>query len=336
MQNMPIRYVAVVAGRDTGAWVSQLTKFLSSAGIKSSLVNLNDIGDLREVDAVILVGADSDVLKAIHAMGSNVVPLLPISPPGFSTFFASIDWEEVGEGIKRLVSGRYVVRDYVRIRALIDGSEIMYALNEVAVFPTRSATLVDYDLVIDGELVWRDTADGVLVATPAGSTAYAFSAGGPIIMTTSKVLEVVPVNSVNPLRRAIVVHDSAVITITNINSRSGVEVVADGVRRVKVSEGVKVVKAEAPARFIRFEGGLGDVIERKARVVTEPKNLPPSAKYVLKMLRIYGQASPKELVELTGLPERTVRYALSVLLKRGLVRRVTDLRDSRRRIYKVA
>ena len=333
---MPIRYVAVVAGRDTGAWVSQLTKFLSSAGIKSSLVNLNDIGDLREVDAVILVGADSDVLKAIHAMGSNVVPLLPISPPGYSTFFASIDWEEVGEGIKRLVSGRYVVRDYVRIRALIDGSEIMYALNEVAVFPTRSATLVDYDLVIDGELVWRDTADGVLVATPAGSTAYAFSAGGPIIMTTSKVLEVVPVNSVNPLRRAIVVHDSAVITITNINSRSGVEVVADGVRRVKVSEGVKVVKAEAPARFIRFEGGLGDVIERKARVVTEPKNLPPSAKYVLKMLRIYGQASPKELVELTGLPERTVRYALSVLLKRGLVRRVTDLRDSRRRIYKVA
>ena len=333
---MPIKYVAIVAGRDAGARIDQLIKLLSSAGIKSLVVSFSDISNLSDVDAVIIVGADSDVLKAIHAMGSNVVSLLPISPPGYSTFFASIDWEGVKESIKNLVSGRYVVHDYVRIRALVDGSEVIYALNEVAVFPARSATLVDYDLVIDGELVWRDTADGVLIATPAGSTAYAFSAGGPIIMTTSKVLEVVPVNSVNPLRRAIVVHDNAVITITNISSRSSVEVVADGVRRVKVNEGVKVVKAEAPARFIRFEGGLGDVIERKARVVTEPKNLPPSAKYVLKMLRIYGQASPKELVELTGLPERTVRYALSVLLKRGLVRRVTDLRDSRRRIYKVA
>ncbi len=331
---MPIKQVAVVIGKSAGVRVDQLSKLLSSAGISSRTVNIDDVKGLRGVDAVIVVGADSDVLRTIHAMDNSVVPVLPISPPGYSTFFASLDWDEIKEGVRKLISGRYSIHSYVRIRALVDSSETLYALNEIAVFPSRSATLVEYDLLVDGELVWRDTADGVLVATPAGSTAYAFSAGGPIVMDTSKVLEVVPVNSVNPLRRAIIVHDDAVITITNINSRSSVEVIADGIKRVKVNEGVKVVKAEAPAKFIRFEGGLGDVIERKARVVTEPKDLPPSAKYVLKMLRIYGQASPKELVELTGLPERTVRYALSILLKKGLVKRVTDLRDSRRRIYK--
>ena len=333
---MPIKRVDVVVGRDANIRVDQLNKLLSSAGIESRTVSISDIKDVSSADAVIVIGADSDVLRTIHAMDSSVVPVLPISPPGYSTFFASIDWEEIKEGIKKLASGRYVIHNYVRIRALVDGAEVLYALNEIAVFPARSATLVEYDLLVDGELVWRDTADGVLVATPAGSTAYAFSAGGPIIMGTSKVLEVVPVNSVNPLRRAVIVHDDAVITITNISCRSSIEVIADGIKRVKVSEGVKVVKAEAPAKFIRFEGGLGDVIERKERVVTEPKNLPPSAKYVLKMLKIYGQASPKELVELTGLPERTVRYALSILLKKGLVKRVTDLRDSRRRIYKAA
>ena len=333
---MPIKRVAVVIGKDANIRVDQLSKLLSSAGIESRTVDVSDVRGLSGADAVIVVGADSDVLRTIHAMDNSVVPVLPISPPGYSTFFASVDWDEIRDGIKKLASGRYVNHDYVRIRALIDGAEVLYALNEIAVFPARSATLVEYDLLVDGELVWRDTADGVLVATPAGSTAYAFSAGGPIIMGTSRVLEVVPVNSVNPLRRAVIVHDDAVITITNISSRSSIEVIADGIKRVKVSEGVKVVKAEAPAKFIRFEGGLGDVIERKARVVTEPKDLPPSAKYVLKMLRIYGQASPKELVELTGLPERTVRYALSILLKKGLVKRITDLRDSRRRIYKAA
>ncbi|MCD6341205.1 MAG: NAD(+)/NADH kinase, partial [Desulfurococcales archaeon] len=139
---MPIKRVDVVVGRDANIRVDQLNKLLSSAGIESRTVSISDIKDVSSADAVIVIGADSDVLRTIHAMDSSVVPVLPISPPGYSTFFASIDWEEIKEGIKKLASGRYVIHNYVRIRALVDGAEVLYALNEIAVFPARSATLV--------------------------------------------------------------------------------------------------------------------------------------------------------------------------------------------------
>jgi len=331
--------VALHVGRGLGSRVSAISKLMLEAGIQSSVLTkpITSIkpSDLSGVDALVIVGTDSDVLKATHQAVAEVLPILPVSPPGYSTFFASTDWGGLREAAERLARGEYVLRPYTRIEAIVNGEAVTRALNEVAVFPSRSASVMEYDLFVNNEFVWRDKADGVLIATPAGSTAYAFSVGGPIIMPHSRVLEVVPVSTVNPLRRALVIPEDAEVTITNIASRYVVEVIADGVERVRVREEVRVVKAPSPVTFIRFGEGLSDVIERKVRVVSgEVKDLPPSAKYVLKMLKVYGPASTKELLALTGLPERTVRHALSVLLRRGLVRRVTDLRDLRRRVYR--
>jgi len=331
--------VVLTAGKGLGSRVAAIVKLLAATGIRAEVLTrpLSSVKpeDLGGVDALVIIGTDSDVLKATHQAVAEALPILPVSPPGYSTFFASTDWEGLKEAAERLARGEYVLRPYTRIEAIVNGEAVTRALNEVAVFPSRSAAVMEYDLFVNKEFVWRDKADGVLVATPAGSTAYAFSVGGPIVMPHSKVLEVVPVNPVNPLRRALIIPEDAEVTITNITSRYVVEVIADGVERVKVKEEVRVVKAPSPVTFIRFGGGLSDVIERKVRVVTgEVKDLPPSAKYVLKMLKVYGPASTKELLTLTGLPERTVRHALSVLLKRGLVRRVTDLRDLRKRVYR--
>jgi len=331
--------VAVALSRGLGSRVAAITKLFTTTEIDARVLTkpLTSIkpSDLSDVDALVIIGTDSDVLKATHQAVVEALPILPISPPGYSTFFASTDWEGLKEAVEKLARGEYVLRPYTRIEAIVNGEAVTRALNEVAVFPSRSASVMEYDLFVNKEFVWRDKADGVLIATPAGSTAYAFSVGGPIVMPHSKVLEVVPVNTVNPLRRALVIPEDAEVTITNISSRYVVEVIADGVERVRVREEVRVVKAPSPVTFIRFGEGLSDVIERKVRVVAgEVKDLPPSAKYVLKMLKVYGPASTKELLALTGLPERTVRHALSVLLRRGLVRRVTDLRDLRRRVYR--
>ena len=339
MQIMPVKRVAVSSGRGLGSRVSAIVKLLTEAGIQANILArpLSSIKpeDLRGVDALVIIGTDNDVLKATHQAVAEALPILPVPPPGYSTFFASTDWEGLKDAADRLARGEYVLRPYTRIEAVVNGEAVTRALNEVAVFPSRSASVMEYDLFVSKEFVWRDKADGVLVATPAGSTAYAFSVGGPIVMPHSRVLEVVPVNPVNPLRRALIIPEDAEVTITNISSRYAVEVIADGVERVRVKDEVRVIKASSPVTFIRFDEGLSDVIERKVRVVSgEAKDLPPSAKYVLKMLKVYGPASTKELLSLTGLPERTVRYALSVLLRRGLVRRVTDLRDLRRRVYR--
>lgn len=331
--------MAVSVGKGLGSRIAAIAKLLAEAGIRAKVLAmpLSSVKpeDLEGVDVLMIVGTDSDVLKATHQAVTEALPILPVSPPGYSTFFASTDWEGLKDVAERLARGEYVLRPYTRIEAVVNGEAVARALNEVAVFPSRSASVMEYDLFVNKEFVWRDKADGVLIATPAGSTAYAFSVGGPIVMPHSKVLEVVPVNTVNPLRRALIIPEDAEVAITNISSRYVVEVIADGVERVKVREEVRVVKAPSPVTFVRLSEGLSDVIERKVRVVSgEVKDLPPSAKYVLKMLKVYGPASTKELLALTGLPERTVRHALSVLLRRGLVRRVTDLRDLRRRVYR--
>jgi NAD+ kinase len=296
--------------------------------------NYDELKLLSDYNVLILVGTDNAVLKALQAMGENSIPIFPISPPGHYTFFASVAWEELEKAINKLISGDYTVEKYSRIKAVIDGSKVVHALNEIALFSYKSATLLEYYLIIDNEFVWRDIGDGVIVATQAGSTAYAFSAGGPIVMGDANVFVIVPVNSLNPMRRPLVIPDQSEITLTNINSMYHVEVIADGIVRIKVNNEVKITKAENHAYFVKLFRRLSDAIKKKAKLAEEIQDIPPSAKFVLKMLKIYGESSVKELAERTGLSERTVRYALSVLMRKGLVRRLVNLRDTRQRLYR--
>lgn len=289
-----------------------------------------------DADAVIVVGMDSDVLKAVQLVAPKPIPLFPVSPPGYTAFFASAEWETLEEGLRRLALGDYRVEAFSMIKSVIDGGRSVYALNEAALFPSRSAALVEYTLKVDGELLWRDRADGIIVSTPTGSTAYAFSAGGPMVLRGADVFTVVPVNSLNPMRRALVVPASSTISLEDVNSLYPCEVVVDGVIRARVRGRVEAVKAEKPALFLRLSAGLSDVIERRERISGELRDMPPSAKFVLKMLETYRELSVKELVEVTGLPERTVRHALATLLSRGLVKRSINLRDARQRVYRPA
>jgi len=194
--------------------------------------------------------------------------------------------------------------------------------------------LIDYVLEVDGETIWRDSGDGVIVSTPVGSTAYAFSAGGPIVMRNAEDFVLVPVNSLNPVRRPLVVSDRSVIGFRELSSRYRLEAIVDGIVRTRVRREIIVVKADKPAYFIKIGRRLREQIEKKTRLITVNEDMPPSAKYVYKMLEIYGEATAKDLVKITGLPERTIRYALSILVKKGLVEKKTSLRDVRTNIYR--
>ncbi|RLG80987.1 MAG: N-acetylmuramoyl-L-alanine amidase [Thermoprotei archaeon] len=304
--------------------------------LKEKLIEYTDVEEgIKGFDAVLVVGTDRDLLETLQYMPKKPIPILHVSPPGYTAFFTALEWESLSEGIEKLERGEYELESTTRVKAIVDGEKYFYALNEAAVFASRSAVLMNYALLIDGEEVWRDTGDGVIIATPTGSTAYALSAGGPIVVKNAPVLVVVPVNSLNPMRKPLVVPDTSTIEIRDIASSTKCEIVVDGVIRHRVRRSVTVVKAEYPALFIRMKKKLVESIERKTRIALEVSNVPPSAKFVYKMLEIHGEASIRELVELTGLPERTVRYALSTLIEKGLVEKVISIRDARRRIYRL-
>ena len=216
-----------------------------------------------------------------------------------------------------------------------DGDTVPPAVNEAAIFSHRSATLLEYTLKVDGEEIWTDSSDGVIISTPTGSTAYAMSAGGPMILTQANVLAIVSVNSLDNTRRPLIVPDDAVIRIENLASRMHCEVIIDGLYRSKINETVEIHRSPNPAKLIRLPkpSPTAERMAKKVLVSRDLLSMPPSAKLMLKTLEYEGPLSRKEILEKTMLPDRTASLALSILLERGLVKRKSSLKDTREKVY---
>lgn len=288
-------------------------------------------------DLVAVVGGDGDVLRVIQGLGPSNVPVLGVNEAEGGTFLTAVGLSEFREALDRFVRNDYRIEEGTRLGVKADGQELPPALNEAAVFPSRTATFLEYLLTVDGESVWRDYSDGVIIATPTGSTAYAMSAGGPIVLPQAKVFVVVPVNSADVTRRPLVVQDSSIIQVSEITSRYECEVVVDGTSKTRLKETLEVSKYPAPARFVKLPttSPTIDRMAKKVKLAEELLKMPPSAKLVLKTLEYEGPLGQRELVKKTLLPERTARLALTILLQKGLVKRKALLRDTRQKIYSV-
>jgi len=341
-QSLPnIDQAVVVYARGLTRHAREISDYLREAGISvESVKEIESPLEAPESDdsVLVIVGADRDVLSALHAMRDKESRLLIVSPPGSIGFLASVTAEELSQWAPSLANGSYVEREYMRLEATVDGRSKVFSINEVAIFPRRAATLMEYVLKVDDELVWRDVADGLIVATPLGSTAYALSAGGPAILLGTDAVSIVPVNSLDVSKRPIVAPGSAKIEVGEINSRHGCELVADGIERVRVTEHV-VVEKTSPLRVLspRRRARASDRIAKKAALAVQLTDMPPSARFVLSVLEhSEGPLTSREIAQRTTLPSRTVRHALKVLMELGLVERLTDLRDARRCVYRVA
>ena len=328
-------------GKPSSKLADAIGRVLESYGVSYDVAHGRLSEDqLEGFDLVVVVGEDRDVLTVSHAMRERVVPVLGLSVSGNSTFLMEAGVGEVESVVEKLGAGEYHVAEVSRLSVSLDGSSegVPCALNEVAVFPSRSATLMEHTLVVDDEVVWRDYSDGVIVATPTGSTAYALSAGGPILLPSSKAFVVVSVNSLDLTRRPLVVSEDSVIEIREVSSRCDCEVVVDGSHRFKVEDRVVIRRAERPALFVRLSRGSDTArrIAKKVMLAKELMDMPPSAKLILKILEYEGPLTQKDIIAKTLLPPRTVRHALSILMSRGLVHKQPLLRDARQDLYYVA
>lgn len=259
-------------------------------------------------------GRDRDILAALREREEIVVG---ISPPGVDARLAIASIDVLPVVLKK---SNCHVAEVPRLVATSGGARI-HAVNEVAVFPRRSATLMFYDIWIDGEILFGDAADGVLISTPLGSTAYARSAGGAVIRLGTRAMEIVPVNSTTR-KPPVVVPLESNIRVTNIYSPSPVEIIADGVIRAPVRGEVEIT-ADKSAKLLK--------IARE----TSPKDksqLPPSAKFVLRAIEERGSATSTTLASVTGLSLRTVQHALKVLRERGYVEVALE---AGRRVYRL-
>src|SRR5262245_1377334 len=156
-----------------------------SVGDGQSAVSYAEIG--RRADLAIVVGGDGTMLSAARNLVRHQVPLAGVNQ-GRLGFMTDIALEEIGKSIGAILSGRYIIEERALLEVEIKrGRRTLLrtlALNEAVVTKGSQARLIEFKLTIDGEYVYALRADGVIVATPTGSTAYALSAQGPILQPT--------------------------------------------------------------------------------------------------------------------------------------------------------
>lgn len=327
--------VAISSQEQNDQAVKSVRTFLEGHGIDSYL--LGNKAAVKDTAYVIVTGGDRGVRHYFHRILDSEIPVLGINESESSGFLAQIDLKEFSSFVNRLKTGDFTVEKITRIGIKINGKTVYPALNDVAIFSSKSAMLMEHVLRVNGEEVWHDSSDGVIISTPIGSSAYSMSAGGPVIFQDSKVFGIVSVNSLDVTRRPLVVSEDSFIEIDNISSRLRCEAILDGKDRFKVEKIVICTKYPQPANLIRMKKDSTAVsaLAKKVKLAEDLLNMPPSSKLLLKMLQYEGSLTQKELSEKTLLPDRTVRLALRHLLEKGYVKKRVSLRDTRQRIYEI-
>jgi len=146
-------------------------------------------------DLVIVVGGDGSLLGAARALARHGIPILGINR-GSLGFLTDIRPDELEARVSEVLSGRYLMESRFLLEAEVRrGSEAIGqsdALNDVVLHPGKSMRMIEFELYIDGHFVCSQKADGLIIATPTGSTAYALSAGGPIMHPKLDAIVIVP------------------------------------------------------------------------------------------------------------------------------------------------
>ena len=316
--------------------IKYLKKMLDEFGITHFSLTSKSVSN--NTDCILVLGGDKGVRNYFHNILDSSTPVLGINESETDGFLAQVDLKQLSTYINRLKKMDYTVEQVTRLGIKIDDKSVYPVLNDLAVFPSRSAMLMEHVLRVNNNEVWHDSSDGIIVSTPIGSSAYSMSAGGPVIFQDSKVFGIISVNSLDIIRRPLIVSDESVIEIDEISARLHCEVVLDGLDRYKVKKTVEATKFVSPANIIRLSKDPTAIsaLAKKVKLAEDLFNMPPSSKLLLKILEYEGSMTQKELVSKTLLPDRTVRLAMSHLLEKGYVKRKISIRDSRQKIYEIS
>ena len=234
-----------------------ITKFnLKSAIGKQALIPFTSIAELNnQVDCLISVGGDGTVLDAVTIVGDTHIPILGINY-GRLGFLATISKDELSIMVEALVNRSYIIekRSILHLDAdLPIFGTAPYALNEFAIHKRDTSPMIKIHTYLNGEFLNSYWADGIIVATPTGSTGYNMSCNGPILFPDSASFVITPVAPHNLNVRSIVVPDSSVISF-EVEGRTEELICAMDARKEIVPKNIQLAikKENFMVHFIRL------------------------------------------------------------------------------------
>ena len=252
------------------AAAQELTKRLAAAGMLVRVLE-TEAGDLdlpgvevvpvaaaaaSGAEIVVALGGDGTLLRAAELSRPALTPLLGINL-GHVGFLAEVDRSDLDTTAERIAACSYDVEERLTLDVTVRrGTETVatnWALNDVSVEKASRERMLDTLVEVDGRPLSRWTGDGIVCATPTGSTAYAFSAGGPVVWPSVQALLVVPISAHALFARPLVISPDSRVTV-HVDSPTGAVAFCDGRRTMDLHEGdrVEVGRGEQPVRLVRL------------------------------------------------------------------------------------
>lgn len=218
----------------------------------------------NEADVILTFGGDGTILSAVQSYITSDIPIMGFNV-GKLGFLAEFIVSGLEETLKDLINGNYRIITRTAIETKLDNDTI-YALNDIVLEKSDASHMVEIKAYSNDHFIGEYFADGLIVATPTGSTAYSLSAGGPVIFPSSPVLCITPISPHSLTHRPLVVPDNQNLKF-EVYSRTGeLNLVADGKVRKKIATGdiIQIKKSEETVKLVEPENSsFFDVLRDK-------------------------------------------------------------------------
>ncbi|HWL54726.1 MAG TPA: NAD(+)/NADH kinase [Chthoniobacteraceae bacterium] len=225
----------------------------------------------RRVSMLVVLGGDGSLLRAVHHLGEAICPVFGINlgSLGFLTCVNSLSWQEAVDAI---CNSRFVLsqRSLLAVEVVRGGESVYqsFALNDAVVGRGRFSRLIKLDTAIDGAILTQYNADGLIVATPTGSTAYSLSAAGPVVLPQSGVFLINPICPHVLTNRTVIVSDESEITVRPEAGQRGIVLTVDGQAPVSIKAGdtIRLTKSSRKLPLAMMPGlSFSEVLRQKLK-----------------------------------------------------------------------
>ena len=256
-----------------------------SSEVAASVLELGKDAKETDLELAVVLGGDGTILKAAELVRDSQTPLLGINL-GHVGFLAESEKNEIGSTIARVVAKDYLVKERLTldVSVKLDGKEVYrtWALNEATVEKSARERMLEVVVEVDSRPLSSFGCDGIVISTPTGSTAYAFSAGGPVVWPSVDALLMVPLSAHALFARPLVISPESLVAVEVLKRSAGTGVLwCDGRRSTELPAGarVEVRKSDKPVRLARLrQGPFTDRLVRKFSLPVEGWRGPDSKK----------------------------------------------------------
>ena len=229
--------------QDAGVQVRVLPEEAEAVGLTGVVVCDVDQHPAKDAELVIVLGGDGTILRAAELARDAGVPLLGVNL-GRVGFLAAAEAQDLELTVEQILAREYVVEERLTLDVTVNlqGQVVGkgWALNEASVEKAARERMLEVVVGVDGRPLSRWGCDGVVAATPTGSTAYAFSAGGPVVWPTVDAYLVVPISAHALFARPLVVAPSSVVALEILSSGAEAVLACDGRRTLPLEHGSRV------------------------------------------------------------------------------------------------